>query len=112
MHILVWRRNADDRIILETDAAAIASRVSRPRADTTDIVINEQTVRDACKSSPLNIRLWASTWIVMDRDAILISSLDIQGSIAAAYRTVVDIRIGLVRWIDWTKFRRRHNHNY
>ena len=41
---------ADDRIILETDAAAIASRVSRPRADTTDIVINEQTVRDACKS--------------------------------------------------------------
>jgi hypothetical protein len=51
MNILVWRRNADDRIILETDAAAIASRVSRPRADTTDIVINEQTVRDACKSS-------------------------------------------------------------
>jgi hypothetical protein len=49
MNILVWRRNADDRIILETDAAAIASRVSRPRADTTDIVINEQTVRDACK---------------------------------------------------------------
>jgi hypothetical protein len=42
------------RIILETDAAAIAARVSRPRADTTDIVINEQTVRDACKS----ILLW------------------------------------------------------
>jgi len=38
------------RIILETDAAAIASRVSRPRADTTDIVINEETVRHACKS--------------------------------------------------------------
>jgi len=49
MITLVWRRLADDRIILETDAAAIASRVSRPRADTTDIVINEQTVRDACK---------------------------------------------------------------
>ena len=49
MNILVRRRIADDRIILETDAAAIASRVSRPRADTTDIVINEQTVRDACK---------------------------------------------------------------
>lgn len=39
------------RVILETDAAAIAARVSRPRADTTDIVINEQTVRDACKLS-------------------------------------------------------------
>jgi hypothetical protein len=38
-----------NRIILETDAAAIASRVSRPRADTTDIVINEETVRNACK---------------------------------------------------------------
>jgi len=45
-----YEYEADDRIILETDAAAIASRVSRPRADTTDIVINEQTVRDACKS--------------------------------------------------------------
>lgn len=45
-----------NRIILETDAAAIASRVSRPRADTTDIVINEQTVRDACKSTiPLTL---------------------------------------------------------
>jgi hypothetical protein len=40
-----------NRIILETDAAAIAARVSRPRADTTDIVINEETVRNACKSS-------------------------------------------------------------
>jgi len=58
MHILVRRRIADDRIILETDAAAIASRVSRPRADTTDIVINEQTVRDACKSF---VTLWCST---------------------------------------------------
>lgn len=37
------------RIILETDAAAIASRVSRPKADTTDIVINEQTLLSACK---------------------------------------------------------------
>jgi hypothetical protein len=36
------------RIILETDAAAIAARVSRPKADTTDIVINEQTIVNAC----------------------------------------------------------------
>ncbi len=35
------------RIILETDSAAIAARVSRPRADTTDIVINEQTLLSA-----------------------------------------------------------------
>jgi hypothetical protein len=36
-------------IILETDAAAIAARVSRPKADTTDIVINEQTLLSACE---------------------------------------------------------------
>lgn len=35
------------RIIVETDAQAIQSRVSRPRADTTEIVINEQTIRNA-----------------------------------------------------------------
>jgi coatomer subunit zeta len=34
-------------IIIETDAAAIASRVSRPKADTTDIVINEETLLSA-----------------------------------------------------------------
>ena len=34
-------------IIVETDAAAIASRVSRPRPDTTEIVINEQTIISA-----------------------------------------------------------------
>jgi hypothetical protein len=38
------------RIILETDAAAIAARVSRPKADTSDIVINEQTIMSACES--------------------------------------------------------------
>lgn len=32
-----------DSIILETDPATIASRVSRPRADTTEIQINEQS---------------------------------------------------------------------
>lgn len=34
-------------IIVDTDAAAIASRVSRPRPDTTEIVINEQTIMSA-----------------------------------------------------------------
>jgi len=37
----------DDGIIIETDSTTIASRVSRPRADTTDIVINEQTIMSA-----------------------------------------------------------------
>jgi len=46
------------RIILETDGAAIASRVSRPRTDTTDIVINEQTIMNACKS--FACRLWTA----------------------------------------------------
>ena len=34
-------------IILDTDAAAIASRVSKPRPDMTEIVINEQTIMNA-----------------------------------------------------------------
>lgn len=34
-------------VVVETDATAIASRVSRPRADTTEIVINEQTLMSA-----------------------------------------------------------------
>ena len=34
-------------VIVETDSTAIASRVSRPKADTTDIVINEQTLMNA-----------------------------------------------------------------
>jgi len=37
----------DDGVIIETDSTTIASRVSRPRADTTDIVINEQTIMSA-----------------------------------------------------------------
>jgi coatomer subunit zeta len=32
---------------MDTDATAIASRVSRPRPDTTEIVINEQTIMNA-----------------------------------------------------------------
>lgn len=35
------------RIIVDTDAAAIASRVSRPKADATEIIINEQTIMSA-----------------------------------------------------------------
>lgn len=35
------------RIILDTDSTALASRVSRSKADTTEIVINEQTVMNA-----------------------------------------------------------------
>ena len=39
-------------IILETDSTTIASRVSRPRADTTDIVINEQVRAIQTQSPP------------------------------------------------------------
>nr|KIR85354.1 coatomer zeta subunit [Cryptococcus tetragattii IND107] len=48
--LLAADETVDDGIILETDAAAIASRVSRPRPDTTDIVINEQTLMNAYTS--------------------------------------------------------------
>ncbi|CAO1630898.1 unnamed protein product [Jaminaea pallidilutea] len=37
----------DDGVILETDPATIASRVSRPRPDATEIQINEQTIMNA-----------------------------------------------------------------
>lgn len=42
-----WRIFSLHRIIVETDSMTIASRVSRPRADTTEIVINEQTIMSA-----------------------------------------------------------------
>lgn len=45
-------RTDSSRIILETDAAAIAGRVTRPKPDTTDIVINEQTLLNACEWPP------------------------------------------------------------
>ncbi|WWC89689.1 uncharacterized protein L201_004614 [Kwoniella dendrophila CBS 6074] len=48
--LLAADETVDDGIILETDAAAIAARVSRPKADTTDIVINEQTLMNAYTS--------------------------------------------------------------
>ncbi|TDL16910.1 coatomer protein [Rickenella mellea] len=37
----------DDGVIVETDYATIASRVTRPRQDASDIVINEQTIMNA-----------------------------------------------------------------
>jgi len=37
----------DDGVIVETDSNTIASRVSRPRTDPTEIVINEQTIANA-----------------------------------------------------------------
>ncbi|CAA7260477.1 unnamed protein product [Cyclocybe aegerita] len=45
--LLCLDETIDDGIIVDTDAAAIASRVSRPRPDTTEIVINEQTIMNA-----------------------------------------------------------------
>ncbi|KAF8624482.1 hypothetical protein AX17_007111 [Amanita inopinata Kibby_2008] len=45
--LLCLDETVDDGIIVDTDAAAIASRVSRPRPDTTEIVINEQTLMSA-----------------------------------------------------------------
>ncbi|KAH9976354.1 coatomer protein [Lactifluus volemus] len=45
--ILCLDETIDDGIIVETDPTTIASRVSRPRADATDIVINEQTILNA-----------------------------------------------------------------
>ncbi|KAG6809631.1 hypothetical protein H0H92_015475 [Tricholoma furcatifolium] len=37
----------DDGIIVDTDSVAIASRVTRPRPDTTEIVLNEQSFFNA-----------------------------------------------------------------
>jgi len=45
--ILCLDETIDDGIIVETDSTAIASRVSRPRNDPTDIVINERTIMEA-----------------------------------------------------------------
>ncbi|KIY65367.1 snare-like protein [Cylindrobasidium torrendii FP15055 ss-10] len=45
--LLCLDETIDDGIIMDTDSTAIASRVSRPRPDTTDIVINEQTIMNA-----------------------------------------------------------------
>jgi len=45
--LLCLDETIDDGVIVETDATTIASRVSRPKADTTEIVINEQTLMSA-----------------------------------------------------------------
>jgi hypothetical protein len=45
--LLCLDETVDDGIIVDTDSTAIASRVSRPRPDTTEIVINEQTLMSA-----------------------------------------------------------------
>ncbi|KII95507.1 hypothetical protein PLICRDRAFT_150273 [Plicaturopsis crispa FD-325 SS-3] len=45
--LLCLDETIDDGVIVETDSTTIASRVSRPRADTTEIVINEQTIMSA-----------------------------------------------------------------
>jgi hypothetical protein len=38
------------RIVVETDSTTIASRVSRTRADSTEIVINEQSIKSALQT--------------------------------------------------------------
>jgi len=45
--LLCLDETIDDGIIVDTDSTAIASRVSRPKPDTTEIVINEQTILNA-----------------------------------------------------------------
>ncbi|KAF7797162.1 hypothetical protein EIP86_008354 [Pleurotus ostreatoroseus] len=45
--LLCLDETIDDGVVVETDSTAIASRVSRPKADTTEIVINEQTLMSA-----------------------------------------------------------------
>ncbi|PWN53686.1 snare-like protein [Violaceomyces palustris] len=47
---LALDETVDDGIILETDSTTIASRVSRPRPDVTEIQINEQTIMSAYSS--------------------------------------------------------------
>ncbi|TIA75347.1 hypothetical protein E3P89_00316 [Wallemia ichthyophaga] len=44
MILLALDETIDGGIILETDSTAIANRVSRPKADTQDIQLNEQTL--------------------------------------------------------------------
>ncbi|KAF9529780.1 coatomer protein [Crepidotus variabilis] len=45
--LLCLDETIDDGIIVDTDATAIASRVTRPRADSTEIIINEQSIMTA-----------------------------------------------------------------
>ncbi|KAG8777240.1 Golgi-to-ER vesicle coat component [Ceratobasidium sp. 428] len=45
--LLALDETIDDGVIIETEGPVIASRVSRPRADVSEIVINEQTLLSA-----------------------------------------------------------------
>ncbi|CAG8623839.1 13183_t:CDS:2, partial [Ambispora leptoticha] len=49
--VLALDETIDDGIALETDASVIVSRVSRPRTDTTDIPITEQTLIQAYQTA-------------------------------------------------------------
>jgi len=55
--LLALDETFDDGIIMETDSAAIASRVSRSRADSSDIVINEQTLLNAYDTIKERVRM-------------------------------------------------------
>ena len=50
------------RIIVETDSTTIASRVSRPKADTTEIIINEQTIMSAYQTVKERVQQRISTF--------------------------------------------------
>ncbi|CAG7853796.1 Probable coatomer subunit zeta AltName: Full=Zeta-coat protein; Short=Zeta-COP [Serendipita indica DSM 11827] len=45
--VLCLDETIDDGIILETDSSAIASRVSRPRVETSEMMLNEQSIMNA-----------------------------------------------------------------
>lgn len=82
------------RIILETDAVAIASRVSRPKADTAgEIVINEQTILSACESLARTlVGLGVFSRVRTDQSSICDSRLNSQGAAGKADRTVLSVR--------------------
>ena len=84
-------------IILETDGAAIASRVSRPRTDTTDIIINEQTIMNACMSL---IRVMKTSLLSVAHPCMPIRDrLELEGPDGQAYRPTLD-QAGRGRKID------------
>jgi len=49
--VLALDETIDDGIVLETDSSVIVSRVTRPRTDTTDIPITEQTLIQAYQTA-------------------------------------------------------------
>ncbi|KAG6835542.1 hypothetical protein H0H93_000366 [Arthromyces matolae] len=54
--LLCLDETIDDGIIVDTDSAAIASRVTRARPDTTEIVINEQSFLNAYQTMKRNVQ--------------------------------------------------------